>query len=422
MTKPLLFRLTVLTFLSCSAALLSSNASQARGSFDAPPPAAKAQNLEALEGTLETYKQERKDIEQTLSALAQDVEANKDKQIALAKDIQMMERNLKALEAQIEAKQSQKDTLSSDLETEKQHMAELVLALDKLQRVPPLALALHPAAPLETAQTALVMQDMGKSLARRSQIIRDKSKQLEAVLAQLSADKTQAEHDVAQLSADRKTLDMYLNQQELFYRRTQNDLAEKEKHILEISQQAASMRDFLDRLKVEKERAKQEQKQKQAQTQERTAQSNNTSSSLFGFIPTPKAVPNKASKSGYMLPVSGSVKVAFGQKDHLDAPSQGWWVEGRRDALVIAPFDGTVRFVGQFKNYGNLMIIEHDGNYHSLIAGFQTVTAQLDQKLRAGEPVGYMKTQNAQGGAPLLYYELRKTGKAIDPAQKFGKL
>lgn len=65
-------------------------------------------------------------------------------------------------------------------------------------------------------------------------------------------------------------------------------------------------------------------------------------------------------------------------------------IKTRNQAQVIAPFDGSVIFAGPFRGYGNLIIIEHGQGYLSLLAGLETIDAELGQMLLAGEPVGQM--------------------------------
>jgi septal ring factor EnvC (AmiA/AmiB activator) len=91
---------------------------------------------------------------------------------------------------------------------------------------------------------------------------------------------------------------------------------------------------------------------------------------------------------------------------------------------VLAPADGTVKFAGEFRSYGQLLIIDVGGGYHVLLAGMERIDVQLGQFVLAGEPVAAMDSQRlASVGAtlvgttePVLYIEFRKDGASIDPA------
>ena len=97
-------------------------------------------------------------------------------------------------------------------------------------------------------------------------------------------------------------------------------------------------------------------------------------------------------------------------------------METAGSAQVIAPYEGKVVFSGPFRGYGQLLIIEHTGGYHTLLAGMARIDAAVGHWLLVGEPVGIMgqakKTsvngrQRAQ--RPALYVEFRRKGQPIDP-------
>ncbi|MCD8562545.1 MAG: peptidoglycan DD-metalloendopeptidase family protein [Alphaproteobacteria bacterium] len=121
------------------------------------------------------------------------------------------------------------------------------------------------------------------------------------------------------------------------------------------------------------------------------------------------------------LPVSGIIKTRFQQTDEIGAESQGITILGRSGGLVVAPMAGQVRFAGAFKKFGNIVIIEHQGGYHSLIAGLEKIDTVVERNVSAGEPIGTLKNTGGDG-KPSLYYELRLDGKPVNPARKFAEL
>jgi septal ring factor EnvC (AmiA/AmiB activator) len=120
------------------------------------------------------------------------------------------------------------------------------------------------------------------------------------------------------------------------------------------------------------------------------------------------------------MPISGIIRTGYGASDYLGSASQGIKIEGRAGGLVVAPMNGVVRYKGSFKNYGNMIIIEHAKNYHSLVAGLAKIDTVVGQSVMAGEPVGALGA--ARGARPALYYELRQNGKPVNPARIFADL
>ena len=79
--------------------------------------------------------------------------------------------------------------------------------------------------------------------------------------------------------------------------------------------------------------------------------------------------------------------------------------------MITIPFDGSVIFSGPFKGYGNLIIIDHEKGYVSLLAGLDVSDVQTGQMLLAGEPVGNMPDNDTA----KLYMEIRKDQHPINP-------
>ena len=124
--------------------------------------------------------------------------------------------------------------------------------------------------------------------------------------------------------------------------------------------------------------------------------------------------PDSPSIASLIMPARGDILARYGQQRRADgASSKGITIGTRSAAQVVAPFDGRVAYAGKFRGYGQILIIEHGGRYHTLLAGMDRVDAVVGQWLLAGEPVGAMVT--SPGIRPELYLELRRTGRPINP-------
>ena len=113
------------------------------------------------------------------------------------------------------------------------------------------------------------------------------------------------------------------------------------------------------------------------------------------------------------LPVSGLVDSGFGDINALGGQSRGMEILGAENAPVVAPFSGIIRYTGDFLSYHGLVIIEHEGGYHSLISGMKEIQVQPGQPIVSGEPIGIL--EGSESGRSVLYFELRKSGRPIDP-------
>src|SRR5262249_54907414 len=136
--------------------------------------------------------------------------------------------------------------------------------------------------------------------------------------------------------------------------------------------------------------------------------------------PKPDNIRAFPSRPGSLVsPVSGPVVGRFAAPDAAGSSAKGIQLEARPGATVLAPFDGQVLFRGPFRSYGEILIIQHGGGYHSLLAGLARSDVVVGQWVLAGEAVGIMGPSKDRN--PRLYVELRRHAPPIDPEPRLGK-
>lgn len=87
---------------------------------------------------------------------------------------------------------------------------------------------------------------------------------------------------------------------------------------------------------------------------------------------------------------------------------------------VRATAAGTVIFAGEApERFGNLVVIDHGGGWHSAYGHLDKVTVKKDEKVRAGERIGLGGSSGEATGTEL-HFEIRKDGQPVDPAPKLG--
>ncbi len=85
-------------------------------------------------------------------------------------------------------------------------------------------------------------------------------------------------------------------------------------------------------------------------------------------------------------------------------------------APVQAAAGGTVTHAGPAGSYGNLVVVDHGGGVETRYAHLESVDARVGERVPAGGAVGRVGSTGRATG-PHLHFELRRNGKAIDPAQ-----
>jgi septal ring factor EnvC (AmiA/AmiB activator) len=109
--------------------------------------------------------------------------------------------------------------------------------------------------------------------------------------------------------------------------------------------------------------------------------------------------------------------VGFDQQTADGRPSESVVIRAAPGAQAVAPCAGTIVYQGEFRGYGNLLIISIGGGYHVLLSGLSTFDVAVGQSVAAGEPIGTLPQRSAGNAAPSLRIEVLKEGQQrIDPA------
>jgi murein hydrolase activator len=82
---------------------------------------------------------------------------------------------------------------------------------------------------------------------------------------------------------------------------------------------------------------------------------------------------------------------------------------------VYAVADGEVRFAGWFRGYGKLVILDHGDDYFTVSGHLDEIEVAVADRVRAGDRIGTAGETGSLGG-PRLYFEIRRGGEALDPA------
>jgi murein DD-endopeptidase MepM/ murein hydrolase activator NlpD len=83
---------------------------------------------------------------------------------------------------------------------------------------------------------------------------------------------------------------------------------------------------------------------------------------------------------------------------------------------IFSVANGRVAHIGFSGAFGNLIILEHPGNYHTYYAHLSNYNVELGvgNEVRRGLEIGYVGSTGRSTG-PHLHFELRKNGVYVDP-------
>jgi septal ring factor EnvC (AmiA/AmiB activator) len=119
-------------------------------------------------------------------------------------------------------------------------------------------------------------------------------------------------------------------------------------------------------------------------------------------------------------PLDGRVALPYGsQKDpQFNTPifRSGTFIQSTSDSLAKAVHAGKVVFAEWFKGYGQLVIVNHGGGYHTLYGSLSEIFTKVGDIIKERQAVGRIGNSGILN-SPGLYFEVRYKGKPLDPLQ-----
>ncbi len=114
------------------------------------------------------------------------------------------------------------------------------------------------------------------------------------------------------------------------------------------------------------------------------------------------------------MPTAGRVLQAFGQPRAAGMKWQGWLIGAPAGQAVRSIAYGRVAYADWLRGYGLLLIIDHGDGFMTLYGQNESLSAEVGDWVEPGEVISSVGqgADRRQG----LYFELRREGKAVDPA------
>jgi murein hydrolase activator len=115
----------------------------------------------------------------------------------------------------------------------------------------------------------------------------------------------------------------------------------------------------------------------------------------------------KALRGKLPLPVEGTIFSPTGRE-------KGIGIKAPEGTKIQAICNGKVAYASWFKGYGNLMIIDHGGGYHTVAAHAARLLKKVGEGVKTGDVVALVGSTGSIEG-PMLYFEIRHHGTAVNP-------
>ena len=372
----------------------------------AEAPKSPQQKLHEIERQLEQSRRQQRQLTKQAQDLADQIQGLRDSTVRAAAGAQAQEATLDRLDAKLAALTAQEQSEAAELQQKRGTEARVLMALVRLARDPPTALALAPVPPIDALRGGLLLGRAVPPLAAKARALGAEIAQLETVRAQITAAEAKHRAAAGTLAHDQTRIAALIARKQALQQQTRHGLAENGRREAALAAKAGNLRDLIARLEAERVAAERRAKRRVAAAPAATT---------AGHTPLDRPANVHAiarAKGHFAVPVVGPLVVRFGEERPGGMTSKGLTFETRPGAEVVAPFDGRLAYAGPFKGYGQILIIDHGGGYYSVLAGLDRIEQSVGQWLVAGEPVGTMP----QGGRrPRLYLELRDNGRPVNP-------
>ena len=412
--------------------------------------------LESDRGRLEATERRSKELQKDLEKIAAERQRINARLVETAKLIQQSEAQLNLIEARLGELAAQERHLRGLLEQSHGKISTILAAMVRMGRNPPPVMVTSPKDVLSAFRSGMLSTSVFFELKGEAVALSEKLTDLVRVTASIREESDKLRRETTRLNDARLRLAGAQEEKRQSLAERQAELAQVRQAAAEITRNVADLGELIAKLDkevqdktglgaYEKEIAAAapasptppEQpaaglKPPPNMTASTASPTENPSSSVV-LAPagdrvamlTPgrikPAIPFGDARGLLPLPAQGRRVLTFGEKTQYGSQSKGLVLETRHGGQVVSPSDGWIVYAGEFRSYGQLLIINAGGGYHILLAGLSQIDVQLGQFVLAGEPVGVMSTAakstsgKTQENAPILYIEFRKDQRPIDP-------
>jgi len=344
--------------------------------------------LQQVEAKLAEKKQEQEALDAAAREASKGLEDLRQRMISSTKTLQEKENEQESLENKLDELTRAITEKSKHADEERRRLSMMMSALIDIASRPPESLFLQDRVMSDHIHRSVLLQAILPRLKEQAENAGQDLASLYELQINLAEHKKLVSAARSNMQKQQKDLDQMIATRQGFLQRTEEQKAEIARHLAELADQARDLRQLMERV-----------------------------SAVRPLKPPSKKTLRKS--SGLAWPVSGPVRKTFGYKDPDGVVSEGLTLAAPSGSPVVAPSPGRVVFVGPFRGYGQIMILQHDNGYHSFLSGFGRIDAELGQEVDAGEPLGVLPVK--AGTKPELYFEWRRGDKSVDPMTSLEK-
>ncbi|MBB4065462.1 murein hydrolase activator EnvC family protein [Gellertiella hungarica] len=387
------------------------------------------QELEAVARSMKLSDEKVKSLQDNINALQQTSATLRSKVIESAGRRREIEARIAAGERRLAELEVRQTTIRGSLHERRALLAEVLAALQRMGRNPPPALLVTPEDALASVRSAILLGAVVPGMRRQTDQLMADLADLARVRADIETEKSTLNGDMANRLEEERRMDLLIARNEALSQENAATIEEERRKAEALAARARSMDELIASLEKDiasareaAEAARLAEEKRKSMTEAERQKARETALANPDQNRIAPAIPFGDLKGQLVLPVNGETLRRFGDDDGTGHGAKGITVATAPGALVTAPADAHVVFAGQFRSYGQMIILNTGDGYHLVLTGMDAIKTAQGKFVFAGEPLAVMGEKRVASAAalaletdrPTLYIEFRKDGKPVD--------
>jgi murein hydrolase activator len=365
---------------------------------------APGQRLRQIERELQHSRAREKELDAKAAKQERALDRLRDQSVAAAQRLGQADEAAERQEGRLAELRAAERAKLAELDSRRAELDETLLALLRLGRQPATAMIFAAGDAVDVVRGAQLAATTVTAVESRAQSTRFELASLAETRQAVGERQRELNRAVASLQDERRNLQAAQAETAAAWRQVLAERQDESRRAAELATTAKDLRSLVRKLAEAEREPKPGREADQARLPEpRAGAKPGDGTQALAALPA----------LARATPARGHIVGRFGDADDVLGRAKGIRIETRAFSPVVAPADGKVVFAGPFRSYGLLLIIAHDGGYHSLLTGMARADSVVGQWVLAGEPVGEMG--DADTARPVLYVELRLNGDPVNP-------
>jgi septal ring factor EnvC (AmiA/AmiB activator) len=339
----------------------------------------KKKDLKDIKKELSLTKEKKKKIQGKETSILESLHAIEIKLYQKEKELKQTQARLARTKERLQQTKNQITHLNKGMERTKEELFSRLIALYKMERIPPETFLLTSASYLELLRIDKFLRIIINFDSRLIDTYRYQVALKSRFQEELIQDQFQWERNISEMDEKKKEIEQVGKMKQALLKSIQNRKVVYQKVIGELEGRAKELQTLINKLEREK--------------------------SLLAYGKSkPESLRGKLSP-----PVQGKVISLFKEKGQ-----NGIEIKAPMGAEIRAILPGKVLYADWFKGFGNVMIIDH-GDRTFTISGYASELLKKEGDIVSqGETIALVGSSGSLRG-PCLYFEIRYQGKPQDP-------